>query len=134
MSSVAQHALPAIHVELRFDEMYGEPVSIRQALANLLDNAIKFSRNRPRPEIRIEGTRTPRQCIVRIADNGIGFEMGQTDKIFGLFERLHGADEYEGTGVGLAIVRLVMDKHGGLVTAESAPDRGSTFSLTFPMT
>ena len=130
--SSTQHALPAIHVQLPFHELYGEPVSIRQALANLLDNAIKFSRNRPKPEIRIDGTRNPGECIVRVTDNGIGFDMTQTDKIFGLFERLHGSDEYEGTGVGLAIVRLVMDKHEGLVTADSAPDRGSTFSLVFP--
>jgi light-regulated signal transduction histidine kinase (bacteriophytochrome) len=65
-------------------------------------------------------------------DNGIGFDMTQTDKIFGLFERLHGPNDYEGAGVGLAIVRLVMDKHGGSVTVESAPDRGSAFSLVFP--
>jgi signal transduction histidine kinase len=69
---------------------------------------------------------------VRITDNGIGFDVAQTDKIFGLFERLHGPHDYEGTGVGLAIVRLVMDKHGGRVTVESAPERGSTFSLVFP--
>jgi signal transduction histidine kinase len=130
--SSTQHALPAIHVELPFDELYGEPVSIRQALANLLDNAIKFSRHRPKPEIRIDGTRTPRECIVRVTDNGIGFDMAQTDKIFGLFERLHDSNEYEGTGVGLAIVRLVMDKHGGRAWAESSPGRGSTFYLALP--
>jgi signal transduction histidine kinase len=132
--SSTQQALPAIHVELSFDELYGEPVSIRQALANLLDNAIKFSRKQPKPDIRIDGTRNAQECILRVTDNGIGFDMAQSDKIFGLFEQLHGSNEYEGTGVGLAIVRLVMDKHGGLVTADSAPGRGSTFSLVFPMT
>ena len=131
MSSTKQ-AAPAIHVELTFDDLYGEPVSIRQALANLLDNAVKFSRNRPKPEIRIDGTRNNGECILRISDNGIGFDVAQTDKIFGLFERLHGPHEYEGTGVGLAIVRLVMDKHGGRVMVDSAPERGSTFSLVFP--
>lgn len=131
MSSTRQPA-PAIHVELTFDDLYGEPVSIRQALANLLDNAVKFSRNRPKPEIRIDGTRNNGECILRITDNGIGFDVAQTDKIFGLFERLHGPHEYEGTGVGLAIVRLVMDKHEGRVTVDSAPERGSTFSLVFP--
>jgi signal transduction histidine kinase len=130
--SLTQHPLPAIHVDVPFGELYGEPVSLRQALANLLDNAIKFSRNRPKPEIRIEGRRNSTEYILRISDNGIGFDMAQTDKIFGLFERLHGPHEYEGTGVGLAIVRLVMDKHGGRVTVDSAPDRGSTFSLVFP--
>ena len=119
-------------MELPFDEVYGEPVSIRQALANLLDNAIKFSRNRPRPDIRIDGTRDGGAFVIRITDNGIGFDTAQTDKIFGLFERLHGPQEYEGTGVGLAIVRLVMDKHGGRVTVESTPEHGSTFSLVFP--
>jgi len=130
--SSTQQAAPAIHVELPFDDLYGEPVSIRQALANLLDNAVKFSRNRPKPEIRIDGTRNNGACILRITDNGIGFDVAQTDKIFGLFERLHGPHEYEGTGVGLAIVRLVMDKHGGRVTVDSAPERGSAFSLVFP--
>ena len=127
-----QQALPAVHVDVPFDDLYGEPVSIRQALANVLDNAIKFSRDRPKPEIRIDGTRNDGECILRVKDNGIGFDIAQTDKIFGLFERLHGPHEYEGTGVGLAIVRLVMDKHGGQITVDSAPDQGSTFTLVFP--
>ena len=126
------HPAPTIQVELPFDDLYGEPVSIRQALANLLDNAIKFSRNRSQPEIRIDGRRDDAECVIRIRDNGIGFDIAQTDKIFGLFERLHGPQEYEGTGVGLAIVRLVMDKHGGRVTVDSTPGNGSTFSLAFP--
>ena len=130
--SSTQQAAPVIHVELPFDDLFGEPVSIRQALANLLDNAVKFSRDRTKPEIWIDGTRNNGECILRITDNGIGFDVAQTEKIFGLFERLHGPHEYEGTGVGLAIVRLVMDKHGGRVTVDSAPDRGSTFSLVFP--
>ena len=84
------------------------------------------------PEIRIDGARDGAAFLIRVTDNGIGFDTVQTDKIFGLFERLHGPQDYEGTGVGLAIVRLVMDKHGGRVTVESTPDRGSTFSLVFP--
>lgn len=130
--SPAPLASPAVHLELPFDELYGEPVSIRQALANLLDNAMKFSRHRPHPEIWIDGSQNDGECILRIRDNGIGFDMAQTEKIFGLFERLHGPHEYEGTGVGLAIVRLVMDKHGGRVWAESSVDEGSTFFLGFP--
>ncbi len=127
-----QNPKPSIHIDLPYDDLYGEPVSIRQTLANLLDNAIKFSRNQPRPEIRIGGSRTQTEHIISIHDNGIGFDMTQTDKIFGLFERLHSPQEYEGTGVGLAIVKLVMDKHRGRVWVESAPDQGSTFSLAFP--
>ena len=127
-----QSSSATIRVELPFDDLYGEPVSIRQALSNLLDNAVKFSRHRPSPDIRIDGARDGTGFIIRVTDNGIGFDMTQTDKIFGLFERLHGPQEYEGTGVGLAIVRLVMDKHGGLVTVQSSPEHGSTFSLVFP--
>ncbi len=84
-----QQATPAIHVDLPFDDLFGEPVSIRQALANLLDNAVKFSRTRPKSEIRIDGTQNNGECILRIMDNGIGFDVAQTDRIFGLFERLH---------------------------------------------
>jgi signal transduction histidine kinase len=124
-------AAAAIRVELPFEDLYGEPVSIRQALANLLDNALKFSRNQPLPSIQIEGSMNGHERVIRFTDNGIGFDMAQTDKIFGLFERLHAPHEYEGTGVGLAIVRLVMDKHGGRVLVESVPGRGSTFSLVF---
>ncbi|MCE7977490.1 MAG: sensor histidine kinase [Nitrospira sp. NTP1] len=123
---------PKIHVALPFADLYGEPVSIRQAIANLLDNAAKFSRRTAAPTITIGGTRTDRERILWIQDNGIGFDPSQTDKIFGLFERLHSPQDYEGTGVGLAIVKLVMDKHEGRVWAESAPGAGSTFSLAFP--
>ena len=123
---------PAIRVDVPFHDLYGEPVSIRQALANLLDNAIKFSRNQPSPDIRIDGVRDGAAFVIRVTDNGIGFDMSQTDKIFGLFERLHAPEDYEGTGVGLAIVRLVMDKHGGQVKVESTPGHGSTFTLIFP--
>ena len=127
-----QGPTPKIQVALPFADLYGEPVSIRQAIANLLDNAAKFSRRSPAPTITIGGTQTPTERILWVQDNGIGFDQGQNDKIFGLFERLHNPKEYEGTGVGLAIVKLVMDKHHGRVWAESVPGRGSTFSLAFP--
>jgi len=123
---------PTITVDLPFGHFYGEPISIRQAITNLLDNAIKFSRHSPAPDIRISGRQTETEWFVSISDNGIGFDPAQADKIFGLFERLHPVNEYEGTGVGLAIVKMVMDKHGGRVWAESSPGQGSTFVLTFP--
>ncbi|WHZ22226.1 MAG: PAS/PAC sensor signal transduction histidine kinase [Nitrospira sp.] len=121
-----------VQVALPFADLYGEPVSIRQALVNLLDNAGKFSRLAAPPTITIGGTQTATERILWIQDNGIGFDQTQHDKIFGLFERLHGPQDYEGTGVGLAIVKLVMDKHNGRAWAESTPGTGSRFYLAFP--
>jgi signal transduction histidine kinase len=121
-----------ITVNLPFSDLFGEPVSVRQAITNLLDNALKFSRHTAAPAIAIGGQQTPTEHILWIRDNGIGFDAGQADKIFGLFDRLHSPDEYEGTGVGLAIVKLVMDKHSGRVWTESTPGQGSTFYLAFP--
>jgi len=121
-----------ITVNLPYSDLYGEPVSVRQAITNLLDNALKFSRHTAAPAIAIGGQQTATEHILWIRDNGIGFDAGQADKIFGLFERLHSPGEYEGTGVGLAIVKLVMEKHGGRVWAESTPGRGSTFFIAFP--
>ena len=123
---------PKISVDLPFPDLYGEPVSIRHALANLLDNAAKFSRTRTTPDIRICGKLTAGERLIWVQDNGIGFEAEHKDKIFGLFERPHDHQEYEGTGVGLAIVKMVMEKHGGRVWAESIPGQGSTFFLAFP--
>ncbi len=119
-------------VNLPFSDLYGEPVSVRQALTNLLDNAVKFSRHTAAPTIMIGGQQTTTEHIIWIRDNGIGFDAAQAEKIFGLFERLHSPGEYEGTGVGLAIVQLVMEKHGGRVWAESISGQGSTFFIAFP--
>jgi len=123
---------PQITVNLPFTDLYGEPVSIRQALVNLLDNATKFVRHSPAPTIHIGGERTTTEHRIWIQDNGIGFDSDQKEKLFGLFERLHNAQNYEGTGVGLAIVKMVAEKHGGRAWAESSPGTGSTFSLAFP--
>jgi signal transduction histidine kinase len=123
---------PQIKVNLPFADLYGEPVSIRQALVNLLDNALKFSRHSPAPAVHIGGQQTPTERILWIEDNGIGFDAVQKEKIFGLFERLHQPADYEGTGIGLAIVKMVADKHGGRVWAESSSGKGSKFFLAFP--
>ncbi len=120
-------------VNLPYSDLYGEPVSVRQAITNLLDNALKFSRHTASPAVAIGGQQTATEQILWIRDNGIGFDAGQAGKIFDLFERLHSPGEYEGTGVGLAIVKLVMEKHGGRVWAESTPGQGSTFFIAFPI-
>lgn len=123
---------PTINIDLPFADFYGEPVSIRQALANLLDNAVKFARPGHPADISVTGTATGTETILCIRDQGIGFDQAYADRIFGLFERLHGVQALEGTGVGLAIVKLVMDKHGGRVWAESSPGQGAAFYLAFP--
>ncbi|CAI4031554.1 Histidine kinase [Nitrospira tepida] len=130
--SGAQGPKPRITIDLPFADLYGEPVSIRQALANLLDNAVKFARPGEPADIVVTGTLSATETILCIRDRGIGFDQAYADRIFGLFERLHGAQAFEGTGVGLAIVKLVMDKHGGRVWAESMPGQGATFYLAFP--
>jgi signal transduction histidine kinase len=123
---------PKITIDLPFTDLYGEPVSIRQAVGNLLDNAVKFSRHAAVPVIHIGGRQSLSEWVLWVRDNGIGFDMANKEKIFGLFERLHAPSEYEGTGVGLAIVKMVVEKHGGRVWAESTRDNGSTFYLAFP--
>jgi signal transduction histidine kinase len=128
----AQEPKPNIHIDLPFADLFGEPVSIRQALVNVLDNAAKFSRRTSLPEIRIGAKRTAGERILWVQDNGIGFDTAQKEKIFGLFERLHSPLEYEGTGVGLAIVKMVMEKHGGRVWVDSTPGQGTTVFLAFP--
>ncbi len=131
--SGAQGPKPKIHLNLPFADLYGEPVSIRQAIVNLLDNAVKFSRQATTPDVRIGGRQTDHERIIWVKDNGIGFDPEQREKIFGLFERLHAPQDYEGTGVGLAIVKMVMEKHGGRAWAESTAGEGSTFFLAFPL-
>jgi signal transduction histidine kinase len=123
---------PRIGINLPFADLYGEPVSIRQALSNLLDNAVKFARPGEPADISMTGTSSAAETILCIRDRGIGFDPAYANRIFGLFERLHSAREFEGTGVGLAIVQMVMEKHGGRVWAESSPGQGTAFYLAFP--
>ena len=120
-----------ITIDLPAIDVWGEPTSIQQALGNLLDNALKFSPPET-ADISIGGMRGQGESMLWVKDNGIGFDSQHATKLFGLFERLHSSDRYEGTGVGLAIVKLVMDKHGGRVWADSSPGKGSTFYLAFP--
>jgi light-regulated signal transduction histidine kinase (bacteriophytochrome) len=119
-------------IELPPLEVWGEPTSIEQAIANLIDNAVKFSSHSDPSDITIGGVRGQGECVLWVRDNGVGFDPKHAGKLFGLLERLHASDQYEGTGVGLAIVKLVLDKHGGRAWADSSPGKGSTFYLAFP--
>jgi len=105
---------------------------IRQTWANLLDNAIKFSSKRERAVIQVTGEERPDENTYAVRDNGAGFEMQYVGKLFGVFQRLHNARDFQGTGVGLAIIARVMSRHGGRVWAEGAPDQGATFTFALP--
>ncbi len=105
---------------------------MHQLFQNLLANAIKF-RKPDRPcEISIAAEIADGECTVEVRDNGIGFEEKYLDRIFNIFQRLHGRAEYPGTGVGLAVCRRIVERHGGTITAKSIPDRGSTFVVKLP--
>jgi PAS domain S-box-containing protein len=107
-----------------------DPALLRQVWTNLLSNALKYTRHRKGANIKIAAAETDGATTWFVQDNGTGFDMLYVDKLFGVFQRLHSAEEYEGTGVGLAIVQRIVERHGGRVWADAALDRGATFSFT----
>jgi signal transduction histidine kinase len=123
--------IPAIKLNPLADAM-GDPVLIKQVWANLLSNAIKYSSGRERAEIEVGGYGDGAESVFLVKDNGAGFDMRHYDKLFGVFQRLHGVDEFPGTGVGLAIVHRVVTRHGGRVWAEGKIDGGATFYFALP--
>ena len=111
-------------------EVTADRQMLRQALLNLIGNALKFSGKIGRPCVEIGCTVAGGETVYFVRDNGAGFDMRYADKLFGVFQRLHRFDEFEGTGVGLAIVHQIIHRHGGRVWAEGAPGRGATFFFT----
>ena len=97
-----------------------------------MSNALKFTRRRPRAVIEIGFREENGELAVSVRDNGVGFSMKYADKLFGVFQRLHRSEDFEGTGVGLATVLRIVQKHGGRVWAESVPEQGATFYFTLP--
>ena len=107
-----------------------DPGLMKIVFTNLLSNAIKYTRPREVAIIEVASTGSNGRCTIFVRDNGVGFNMKYADKLFGVFQRLHRADQFEGSGVGLATVQRIIHKHGGEIWAESEPNQGATFSFT----
>ncbi|GHF43299.1 PAS domain S-box-containing protein [Deinococcus metalli] len=110
----------------------GDRVTLQQVMTNLLDNAVKFSRDRAPAVIEVWAEDGGQEWTVHVRDNGAGFDARFAEKLFGIFQRLHHQDEFEGTGVGLSLVRRIIARHGGTVRITGAIDQGATFSFTLP--
>jgi signal transduction histidine kinase len=126
--------LAASNVDLTIGELPvvdADRVLLKRVFVNLISNAIKFSRGaRPRARVEVGSFGQSETQVLFVRDNGVGFDMGESGRLFQAFERLHGSGDYEGTGVGLALVARIVDRHGGRVWAESEPGKGATFYFT----
>lgn len=144
MTTLVQEALEELHpdydqrrVEIRLGELppcQADPVLLKQVLLNLLGNALKYTGKREVTYIEIGAHETDEEVVYFVKDNGSGFDMRYADKLFGVFQRLHSGKEFEGTGVGLAIVERILQRHGGRVWAEAEVDKGAIFYFSLSQT
>jgi signal transduction histidine kinase len=142
MGRVLQEALAHVQetsagraIEWVIDELprvRGDYSQIRQIWVNLLENAVKFTQPKESPRIKISSHDGSHEIIFAVSDNGVGFDMQYSDNLFGVFQRLHSQDAFDGTGIGLATVQLIVNRHGGKVWAEAKPNRGATFYFSLP--
>ncbi len=110
----------------------GDPAMMRQVVFNLLSNAVKFTQHRADARVEVSGYADGREIVYHVKDNGVGFDMEYANKLFGVFQRLHGMEEFEGTGIGLAVVKRIITKHGGRVWAEGKVNEGATIYFALP--
>jgi signal transduction histidine kinase len=113
-------------------KLRADPAMLRQVFVNLISNAIKYSQPRNPAQIEIGAKENAKELVIFVRDNGVGFDMQFADKLFGVFQRLHRSDEFEGTGIGLANVRRIIQRHGGHTWAEAIVDHGATFYFSLP--
>jgi signal transduction histidine kinase len=131
LTSVSLHPKLSIQVQ-SLSPIRADRSMIRQVFINLISNAIKFSQTRQSPSVEIGSYQSGQKNVYWVKDNGVGFDMKYADKLFGVFQRLHSFQEFEGTGVGLVIVHRIIQKHGGQITAEAKQEAGATFYFALP--
>ena len=122
-AKVSQNSLPLVH---------GDPTQLAQLFQNLIGNAIKFRDKKP-PRIHIRAESNGQFCTLAVQDNGIGIDPKFSDRIFAVFQRLHTRDSYDGTGIGLALCKKIVERHRGRIWMESQPREGTTFYFTLPL-